>query len=91
MLTLAALPDTEVTLTVAQLGIEALVEPSELVYQLTVPAAPALTLLVVAVNVALPAVPAVIVPDCAPRLTVGAAPTVKVATPDTAEPSASLK
>jgi hypothetical protein len=91
MVMLAALFDTEVTLTVAQLGAEALVEPSELSYQLTVPGVPSLTLLVVAAKLALPMAPAVTVPDWTPRMTVGAEQIVKTATEEETEPSLSLK
>jgi hypothetical protein len=64
----AALFDTLETVGVTPVGADAVVFPLESVYQFTVPAVPFAILVVVAANVAVPAVPAVIAPVCAPRV-----------------------
>jgi hypothetical protein len=70
IVTVDALLATFVTEAVMPVGTVVVVLPAELVYQVTVPAVPAVTFAVVAAKVAEPALPLVIVPDWVPRLTV---------------------
>jgi hypothetical protein len=70
MVTVAALLATAETEGVIPAGVLAVTVPAEDVYQVTIPVVPAVTLEVVAANVAVPAVPLTIVPDWAARLTV---------------------
>jgi hypothetical protein len=74
MVTVAALFDTLDTVGVTPIGADTVVFPLESVYQFTVPAVPFAILVVVTANVAVPAVPAVIVPVRNPRVTVGLPP-----------------
>jgi hypothetical protein len=72
MVKVAALLATAVTVAVIPVGAVVAFVPAELAYQATDPAVPDATLAVVAVKVADPAAPPVIVPDWVPRDTVAA-------------------
>jgi hypothetical protein len=77
---------TGVTVHVIPVGGDAIVVPAEFVYQEIVPIVPVKILAVVTAKLALPAVPAVIVPICDPRLTVIGGANVNVAIEETTEP-----
>jgi hypothetical protein len=92
MLTVDELLATLDALAVTPVGAPAVVVPAELVYQVTVPLVPELMFAAVTAKVALPAVPAVMMPACAPRPTVGfVAPIVSVATAEAVDPKLTVK
>jgi hypothetical protein len=70
MVTVAALLATAEMEGVIPVGVLLVAVPAEDVYQVTIPVVPAVTLEVVTANVAVPAVPAAIVPLWAPSVTV---------------------